>query len=159
MPRFAVVALSAIFAITLPFAAPAPASAQGGDYTPSQARRGRDVYTHHCAKCHGSQLKGQAGPALAGKKFQSSIEFSGMSAKQLLSFISMQMPYDKPGSLSQTQYEDVLAYILRRNGYPAGTRRLTKSNISRVRLLPYPGKEHSESSDPHPLSTLGGVPR
>jgi hypothetical protein len=31
------------------------------------------------------------------------------------------MPASAPGSLTQTQYEDLMAYILKQNGYPAGS--------------------------------------
>jgi S-disulfanyl-L-cysteine oxidoreductase SoxD len=34
------------------------------------------------------------------------------------------MPQDRPGSLSAEEYADVVAYILRLNGRPAGEREL-----------------------------------
>ena len=40
------------------------------------------------------------------------------------------MPADKPGALTAQQYLDVTAYILARNGYPAGTAPLTAATIA-----------------------------
>jgi hypothetical protein len=37
------------------------------------------------------------------------------------------MPYDAPGSLTKQQYADVVAYVLKMNGYAAGEAELTPS--------------------------------
>lgn len=129
------------------------ASSSDGYYTDAQARQGRQVFKSNCAQCHGANLQGQAGPALAGKKFEDSLEYSKMSAKQLFSFMSSQMPYNDPGSLKKEQYIHVLAYILKKNGYPAGKTALSQSNLDRVKLLPYPQGKHSKSTDSDSEST------
>jgi hypothetical protein len=49
------------------------------------------------------------------------------------------MPANDPGSLSQDQYEKVLAYILSKNGYPSGQTPLSENTLSKVDLLPLPG--------------------
>lgn len=113
-----------------------------GYYTDAQVQRGQQVYSAHCAKCHGAELQGQAGPALAGSAFKGSLEYSKMSAPQLFSFISSQMPNDDPGSLTKSQYIDVLAYILKKNGYPAGKTALSQTDLDRIKLLPYPQDKH-----------------
>lgn len=69
--------------------------------------------------CHGADLKGGAGPALTGKGFAS--EGTHSSIGVVFTQEAQQMPAGQPGSLSQTQYEDVMAYILQQNGYPAGS--------------------------------------
>lgn len=115
------------------------AAPQTSDYTAKQAADGAQVYTMHCSQCHGPELKGQAGPALAGPTFKDNLEFSKMSAAQLLDFISKQMPANEPGSLQPQQYLDVVAFILSKNGYPEGGDALTDESIKNVKLLPYPG--------------------
>ncbi len=110
-----------------------------GDYTQAQATTGHQVFSQHCAKCHGSNLKGQSGPPLAGKKFKSNLEYSKMTAQQLFAFIKSQMPYDAPGSLSKDQYLQAMAYILSKNGYPQGSAPLSEKTLPNVKLLPYPG--------------------
>src|ERR1700757_842738 len=87
-------------------------------YTSAQAKAGADVYTQSCAMCHGADMKGSAGPALLGQSFAAA--GSGSTIGSVFSTIAQQMPQTAPGSLSQTQYEDVMAYILQANGYPAG---------------------------------------
>lgn len=109
------------------------------DYSQSQASAGQQIYTQHCAACHGSQLQGGAGPALAGPKFADNLSYSKMTAKQLFDFIKSQMPNDAPGSLSDRQYLDVFAYILSKNGYPAGLTALSEKTLGQIKLLPYPG--------------------
>ena len=125
-------------------AAPATAAYAHGDYTQAQAKHGAHLYSDHCAQCHGSSLQGKTGPALAGSDFKGSLEYSKMSAKQLFHFMATQMPYNDPGALKKQQYLDVLAYILSKNGYPAGDHRLTQSSLANVELLPYPGSSHSQ---------------
>ena len=98
-------------------------AAATGDYTQDQASAGQQVFTQHCAKCHGGQLQGQAGPPLAGPKFAANLAYSKMSAQQMFTFIKTQMPADKPASLSTQQYLQSLAYILSKNGYPQDRRR------------------------------------
>jgi alcohol dehydrogenase (cytochrome c) len=100
-------------------------AAANGGYTESQAAAGKQVYSRQCAECHGSNLQGQAGPALAGPKFASNLRYSKMSAQQLFDFIKTRMPPNAPGSLSDEYYRQVVAYILSRNGHPAGSTPLT----------------------------------
>jgi mono/diheme cytochrome c family protein len=120
------------------FAVPAASQAHG-DYTSTQAMHGARVFSNHCAACHGAELQGQTGPALAGSSFGGLLQYSKMSSSQLFEFISTQMPKDAPGSLSTQQYLDVLAFILSKNGYPAGDDALSRSSLDQVKLLPYPG--------------------
>ncbi|HEV3086465.1 MAG TPA: PQQ-binding-like beta-propeller repeat protein [Candidatus Elarobacter sp.] len=105
----------------------------GGHYTAAQARSGAAVYSQTCSQCHGVNLQGGAGPALVGSAFQKYVGKSGTAAS-LYDFISKQMPADKPGSLTQQQYLDVTAYILQRNGYPAGDVPLVMRTLSQVAL-------------------------
>ena len=101
-------------------------------YTSAQAARGASVYAQSCASCHGPSLQGEAGPPLIGQTVKTA--YGTGTAAQLYDFISRQMPQDAPGSLSQRQYLDVTAYILSRNGIPAGNRALGIGSLSQVRL-------------------------
>jgi hypothetical protein len=55
--------------------------------------------------------------------------------------ISTQMPVNNPGSLSKNQYTQVLAFILAKNGYPAGSVPLDAAHLDQVALLPYPNQD------------------
>jgi cytochrome c len=94
-------------------------------YTEDQAASGRQVYYRTCANCHGEDLAGKVGPALIGRQFHQMVAAQNMTAPLLFNFIATQMPQTKPGSLSPEQYADIMAFILQRNGYPAGPTPLT----------------------------------
>lgn len=81
-------------------------------YTTAQAEGGQQVFASICSGCHGAGLQGATGPALIGPGFQA----AWRSGAALLSFVSQQMPFNNPGSLSPEQYRDVVAYLLQRNG-------------------------------------------
>ncbi|HZO93714.1 MAG TPA: PQQ-binding-like beta-propeller repeat protein [Candidatus Baltobacteraceae bacterium] len=101
-----------------------------GSYTAKQAASGAAVYTAHCTQCHGVKLEGGAGPTLVGASFIH--KYSTGTA--LYDFISTQMPADKPGSLSQQDYLDVTAFLLQKNGQPAGDVALARDNLGQVTL-------------------------
>jgi PQQ-dependent dehydrogenase (methanol/ethanol family) len=104
-----------------------------GYYTLKQAAAGAAVHQATCQQCHGVTLQGQSAPALVGPVFKQFVGPNGTAAT-LYDFTSKQMPYNAPGSLTQQQYLDVVAYILQRNGYPAGTSPLTIATLPRVAL-------------------------
>lgn len=81
-------------------------------YTAAQASAGSTVYAQSCAQCHGTELQGQSGPTLHGASFSHAYP----SADSLYNFIRTQMPANAPGSLSETQYREVTAFLLERNG-------------------------------------------
>lgn len=92
-------------------------------YTKAQAQRGRAVFERHCAVCHGRHLEGRVGPALRGEKFAS--VKAGFTIQEIFDFLSVEMPAYAPGSLTTRQYLEITAFLLRKNGYPAGTTALT----------------------------------
>lgn len=140
LPRLHLLMLAGGIAVAL--SAVAATTAHGG-YTAAQANDGARVFSNHCAQCHGYELQGQTGPALSGKDFATLLQYSNMSTTQLYEFISTLMPKDDPGSLSTQQYLDVLAFILSKNGYPAGDEALSQSSLGNIKLLPFPGKSQS----------------
>jgi mono/diheme cytochrome c family protein len=111
--------------------APASGSAQdaernmwSGLYSEAQAARGEATYAQACAMCHGSTLSGTGeAPGLSGPRFLS--KWSGLNLGELLDRIRTTMPLDRPGALSRDAYADVLAFLLKSNGYPAGSRDLS----------------------------------
>jgi S-disulfanyl-L-cysteine oxidoreductase SoxD len=110
-----------LFAVTAPGTAyAADPDASGISYSPDQAQQGMAVFGDRCVSCHGDDMTGGVGggPPLTGDYF------FGLWGEQPLSsvysFIKSTMPEDNPGSLSNTQVTQVLAYILQFNGVPAG---------------------------------------
>jgi polyvinyl alcohol dehydrogenase (cytochrome) len=105
-----------------------------GVYTTAQAERGHAVYQQNCAAgCHMENLKGN-GPALelTGKGFVG--RWKGVILGDLYKKIRDTMPVDKPGSLSGEDYLAVTAYLLSRNGYPAGATALDLTVLNAVEI-------------------------
>jgi len=86
--------------------------------TAAQATAGSAVFSANCAVCHGAALQGEAGPTLIGQSFASAS--SNYTVGAIFGEIAQQMPAGNPGSLTHDQYAQVMAYILSKNGYPAG---------------------------------------
>jgi mono/diheme cytochrome c family protein len=97
-----------------PAASPAPVS-----YTTAQAAEGARSYDLACAACHGNELGGSAtGPALVGASFAE--RWHGHPAAALIERVREHMPRPLPGQLNDRAYAAVIAYLLARNGTPAG---------------------------------------
>jgi cytochrome c len=108
-----------------------PATGQGtaqGYYTKPQAEAGQAVFQQKCAICHGDHLQGGPGPALAGQQFLSVSQYQRITAEYFYHFMSTHMPLTHPGSLTQTQYLEIMAYFLEVNGYPSGSRELSTNS-------------------------------
>jgi mono/diheme cytochrome c family protein len=96
-----------------------------GVYTEDQAKRGGPLYSQACARCHGQDLTGgETAPALTSGEFKSN--WSGLSVDDLFERIKVSMPADNPGSLSRQQTADLLAFVLSKDGFPAGERELAR---------------------------------
>ncbi|MGC9269521.1 c-type cytochrome [Acidiphilium sp.] len=92
-------------------------------YTASQAASGQTLFATNCSMCHGAALQGISGPALIGQSFASAANNYTVAA--IFDELSQQMPAGNPGSLSKSDYTDIMAFILSKNGYPAGSTALT----------------------------------
>ncbi len=123
-------ALFAIASVVLGAAALGTAvqAAPSGIYTQMQSNHGSAVYAANCTACHGASLKGQSGPPLVGAAFVKSYA-SDKPVSALYDFISKQMPYNAPGSLSEKDYLDVTAYVLSKNGIAPGSVALSKATL------------------------------
>ena len=104
-------------------------------YTAQQATDGQTVFTQNCASCHGDALQGGVGPRLTGPIFASAS--TNNTVGSIFAFLSTQIPDGNGGSLTHTQYEDAMSYILSKNGYPAGNAKLdyTSALASTVPLI------------------------
>jgi mono/diheme cytochrome c family protein len=101
-------------------AAAAPAD-KPVSYTDAQAASGETRFKSVCSDCHGDDLRGgmNGGPPLRGQAFDQTFG-NGAPASALFGFMSTQMPPDSPGQYSAAQYAEMMAYILKLNGYQAG---------------------------------------
>ena len=103
------------------------ASLNDGLYRAEQAARGAETYRAVCSSCHALDLRGNSNsPGLRGIGFLFIWEGRGLG--ELYTKMRSTMPTDNPGSLTEREYLDLLAFLLERNGYPAGNTEL--ANVS-----------------------------
>ena len=99
-------------------------------YTDAQARRGEGLFQKRCASCH---LQNGWGPPLRGNAFWTS--WDRKSARSLYSTIISSMPPDDPGSLTEKNVIDTVAYIFRINRLSPGTKEIkTAADLNDVQL-------------------------
>ncbi len=104
---------------------PATATAQernvsDGVYTAEQATRGREAYREQCSACHASNLLGgEMAPGLLGPGFVGG--WSGATLFEFADFTNATMPQDAPGRLTADELNEIIAFILEQNEFPAGS--------------------------------------
>jgi mono/diheme cytochrome c family protein len=95
-----------------------------GVYTPSQASRGEAAYRADCASCHGMKLEGKGQvPPLMGRDFTWDWDFTGVDNLFETMLFTMP-PQQRQGQLNAAREAEILAYILKANGFPAGSKEL-----------------------------------
>jgi len=86
-------------------------SVLSGVFTEEQAAKGDSEHQANCSACHGAE--NYTGEAWAKN-------WIGRTAFDLFDQLKTTMPEDNPGGLSAQQYTDIIAYIFKINGLPAG---------------------------------------
>jgi mono/diheme cytochrome c family protein len=107
-----------------------------GVYTEVQAARGVTAFGQSCAGCHALTAQGKA--PLVGEPFWKS--FAQKSVGDLLEFVSANMPNGTPGSLDESTYGDIVALMLKSNGFPAGTTELRRNTAANVQIMQKDGR-------------------
>ena len=88
-------------------------------FTAEQADQGHVVYMERCATCHGDNMDdGEFAPPLKGVAFRE--RWRTESPWDLFLLTQGTMPQDRPGSLDDDEYAQLLALIYQENGSPAG---------------------------------------
>jgi mono/diheme cytochrome c family protein len=123
-------------------AAPA-ASSVPALYTKDQALAGEGVFMAKCAACHGANLHGTSAPAVAGTDFLKTAKDNGWTLEVIRYLVFTMMPLNAGGTLSPTEYADVMAFLLAANCYPAGSKPFPEADqpsFSGIQLAPVPGQ-------------------
>jgi hypothetical protein len=127
---------AAAFALTLFLSLSALAEGKtvlDGVYSEAQTLRGQTSYTAMCSGCHGKALEGVSAPELTGNRFIERWREGALDG--MYNFIRQRMPLGRPANLARipdNEYLDILIYILKMNGYPAGERELTPEMLSDI---------------------------
>jgi cytochrome c5 len=104
-------------------------------YTKAQAAAGETLFTKTCAKCHALKDGGAAleGPQLGGDAFLT--KWEGKSVYDLALAIRLTMPPDGSIAVSEDQAADLVAHILKTNGFADGPRPLKVDTSARALLI------------------------
>ncbi len=145
---------------------PSPASGGStlwsGVYTNEQAMRGKENYEKFCFRCHKRDLSGNddaganTAPALVGERFV--LQWADHTAVKIFTKLKTEMPPVYSEAVSDDIKIDILAYILKSNGFPAGSRELTtdRSVLEAIRFVPRNGDAvHREPRDLLPVQSVG----
>jgi quinoprotein glucose dehydrogenase len=129
--RKAMFVLAAVVLLTPGVLAQTASSVWDGIYTDGQAARGAADFAQICASCHGATLGGMGeAPALSGGSFAG--DFDGQTVGDIFDRIRTTMPANAPGVLEREQYADVLAFLLKANGFPAGQNEMTPDTLKAI---------------------------
>jgi len=103
-------------------------------YTTAQAGRGETAYARTCARCHGASLGGgDESPALTGGNFLGN--WNGLPLSELQTRIKTTMPSDSVGVYDIKLVTDVMAFLLKSNGFPAGQLELSAQTDSLKEIM------------------------
>ena len=119
-PLLAALALLALTTLVTSVAVdPVVAQPRAGVYSEAQAARGEALYADNCSYCHLVDLTGgELSPALTGPPFIA--KWTSRPLGHVFDYMRVEMPYNSPGGLSAQQNADILAFLLKRSGFPAG---------------------------------------
>lgn len=98
-------------------------------YTEAQAARGDTVFRTVCASCHSTSEFNNA---------QFKATWAGKSVFTFFDQLRSTMPQDNPGGLSRQQYADVIAYITKLHGHPAGETEIPTED-EKLKSVTFPG--------------------
>ena len=98
----------------------APRTVQDGVFSEAQVTRGQVLYAQRCASCHGPALAGAQAPALTGDAFTNKFRMEPLSALFIQIRYAMPPGAEDKAQLTSEQAADLVAHILKSNGFPAG---------------------------------------
>ena len=127
--RRTVLFLAAVLSLAGQLVSAQDKTADQGVYTNAQALRGATVWDAHCAACH---REGGNAPVLAGERFTKS--FADATLLSVFTTIQTTMPRNAPNTLTQTEYVDVVAHLLKLNGYPDGMTELSVAGLGDIKV-------------------------
>lgn len=92
-----------------------------------QVERGTKTYEESCGECHMPEQ-------FIGHAFMD--PWKGQTVFDLFNSIKKTMPYDRPGSMKNRNYTDILAYLFDLNGLPAGSTDMPSSarRLKQIRI-------------------------
>jgi mono/diheme cytochrome c family protein len=113
-----------------------PKTVWDGAYTDAQAERAQGAFGANCARCH--TLTAEGARPLVGEQFWEAN--TQKTVGELLKYVSANMPNGRDaGTLSAASYNDLVALILKSNGFPAGATEVTPESAANIQIVPKDG--------------------
>lgn len=114
----------------------APKSPKGTPVTPkpsmavpqfldSQARVGQTLFYEHCAECHGASGQGNWAPAILTQ--DGNVQW--LPIYYVYTYITDHMPAGDAHALRQDEYVNIMAFVLKSQGHPAGRTALSDKSL------------------------------
>lgn len=120
-----------------------------GVFTEAQAERGKTALSQNgCNGCHGSELGGDKGPALKGERFMT--DWENGSLNRLFTKIRDTMPPLNAEQVPPATKLDIVAYLLKVNGFPAGAGTLAIDELDNIQIV----KQGAEAAGPANFSVV-----
>jgi S-disulfanyl-L-cysteine oxidoreductase SoxD len=119
--RILVIATVALCATARLSAAQGLRPASAGVYKEEQAVLGDTVFQKNCLSCHSPSFHSDD---------QFRMNWIGRTVFDLFKLLKTTMPEDNIGGLTDEDYTRVIAYILKLNGFPAGTDSLSADSVA-----------------------------
>jgi mono/diheme cytochrome c family protein len=121
--------------VTAQDAKPTGPTVWDGVFTDAQADRATGIFSQSCERCH--TLTSEGTRPLSGDKFWEG--YTQKTVGDLLNFVKTNMPNGQGGSLPAPTYNDLVALILKSNGFPAGKTEVTPETVANVQIIPKDG--------------------
>ena len=115
---------------------------RGPQFSAAQVQRGQSLFEKQCVGCHVLNASASPPVALAGLAFTKRWN----SVNDLYGIIAHTMPANRMLSLEESQYRDVLAYILSENGFQAGSADLGPDRQAMKAMFLHDQEERSSHS-------------
>lgn len=96
-----------------------------GVYTADQAKKGAEVHGAACLSCHKTVEH-------TGPKFWETLV--GKPIWDFFAYVKKEMPQDNPGSLGDSDYAAVVAYIFSLNAVPTGQTPMPSDSVSLMKI-------------------------
>ncbi len=129
--------VSALALAAAPAATVGQKTTNDGIYSKAQADAAKPQFDKLCAECHAFTVaakKQEKDLPLGGEPFLK--KWEGRGLEELATVIVTTMPNDGSAIVSDEETLNLLAYILQRNGYPAGAAPLTRESVTAVIARP-----------------------
>ena len=127
-----------------------------GVYSAQQAERGETAFQEACSRCHGVDLLGAVpgaggsgggnAPILVGDRFMD--RWREDNLVELFTLVRSSMPRQASTSVSDAIKIDIFAFVLRENGFPAGTEDLRMDALAGIHLVGKDGPKPLPSTTP-----------